>query len=605
MNGTYRITKATLDAGDFAAHELRGMSRDTFCAIVKSLISGEEPTSEDARLVLAGYAVLASYGADLPSRATRLRDYRWVAEHGLHLDTIAVSQLSPDQRVDALARGRVPFGWQSAAARSLRERDERSARGEDVDGIQHRAEVEGDTSHPCDQGGATDGAPLDTTDSEDDAGPEQDSGDTGALTVERIDALTLDRRVSSGTLDLGSEPPPPDEYLAPPKPSPSPSAPEPPNVEAPPLLGPSDAQVTPTPETPALPAPVPWPAPSHLIPEQIAARSASIGASEIATVLGLGGYVTPAELARIKIEEARKPTTHAMEAGTIFEFAVLREFSRRNPGYVLALNLGTLPAAGRVTATPDAYARRVSGHDPGYVDVGGAVLVPRHGKVIVVEAKTPDDMAWWDEDGEHIPRAYQAQIQIQMHLLVLAGGLVDYGLVVGHSRRQGWRQVRVDYDPGFSRKAVETATAWYERHVVEGVPVPPSDDPEADGWGYTRRARAGAELVDVEPGSSLARVVDVWAKAKEVAAEADSRVEKLSNALRQAIGDAPGLRLPDGGRLLATGTGERTSTDWRRIAEQLGVHVSEADLSTLRERHTETVAAKRALRAYPAKEQTP
>lgn len=359
--------------------------------------------------------------------------------------------------------------------------------------------------------------------------------------------------------------------------------------------------------------------------EAHAARAETIGASEVAIPLGLARWGTQAELARKKREGARTPSSHAMDAGNIFEFAVLAEFARRNPGLRLLLNWGSMRGPGRSSATPDAIAippDRVPEDEldsfatvrkgGGFIDMQKRDRAPtKLGPIIVIDAKNPDDCAWWDENQEAdggLPRSYWSQVQMQMHVCVHHGAEVAYGMVAAHSRVQGWRQIRVDYDPDWCRTAVETVTAWYDRHVVEGVPCPAGGDSQrdrdADAWGNTTAREDGADYIEVpEDDAKTLRLVETFRKWHGAGKRAGDANAKLKDALRRTIGGAKGLILPSGDKIAATGSGSRTSVEWKRIAEQLAASVPESVATEIRERHTTTSECARGITPYWAKEE--
>lgn len=150
-------------------------------------------------------------------------------------------------------------------------------------------------------------------------------------------------------------------------------------------------------------------------PEWYAARRWRVGASEVATILGLSPYrTTAAELMRQKLDGTIRPETRAMRRGTFLEAGVLAWAAAE---YRLDL-----------APTPGTYVHDVLDWalaNPDAMTVDGAV----------VEVKTTIDRTredGWGRGGtDAIPLAYQCQVEwecgvtgaTEWHLVVLSGGV--------------------------------------------------------------------------------------------------------------------------------------------------------------------------------------
>lgn len=261
-------------------------------------------------------------------------------------------------------------------------------------------------------------------------------------------------------------------------------------------------------------------------PEWHALRHTGIGASEIATVLGLNPWQSPFSLWHIKAGNVDPDLegNAATHWGTIHEPAICDEWARLNPWAEVRV-CGTYrhPDEPWMLANPDRLV-----HD-------GDDLVG------VLEAKTARYADGWGPDGsDEIPVHYRAQVMQQMHVMGVPVAYV--AVLIGGS---DFRSYTVDYDPGDAAHVVEAGRAFWQS-IADGVP-PDIDASEATGQ-TVRRLHPDVEDVDVLVDTDLA---DGYLTAVAAVKDAERVRDGYVNRLLDAIGD---------GRVAVTADGVKVAT---------------------------------------------
>ena len=311
-------------------------------------------------------------------------------------------------------------------------------------------------------------------------------------------------------------------------------------------------------------------------PEWYACRKTSIGASEMAAVLGLGDprYSTPAGVFLAKTEERSAFDGNAMtEVGAAIEAAILLraiegdyfEFTYATARGILVGQLGHLDHD-TITCNLDGYLLAAA---KGTVD---GVIVP-------IEAKRSadhqghatrqwDDLeAWLDGSGDFASwhrtaiEGYWVQVQTQMAILgspygYLAGCIgaeASTRLCLGLSLDdKQYRVLKIPRDHAFIDKMIPRAVAWWEKHVVAGV-CPPTSEHDLDALKKTRAIADAGSTVSRGDLRGLARKfehVKVQIKGLE------KRKNAMEARLRAEIGSAETVEL-GGGRVLTAKTTHR------------------------------------------------
>lgn len=281
-------------------------------------------------------------------------------------------------------------------------------------------------------------------------------------------------------------------------------------------------------------------------------RSRGLGASDIAGILGISPWASPwsvwADKAGLLLP--REPS-EIMEFGKRAEAMIGPWFHDRTGLYVVGEQTWcSHPEHTWARATVDAFIAETDTPSPDEL-------------VGVGEWKTEGATRDW----ETVPAHYQCQAQWAMFVT----GLPRTWFAVLHGRRfRVYELERDDEDIAFM---FQRAEEFWINHVLTGEP-PPVDGSEATSAAlaevYGEATDAAVEVEDWLPGAL------VEAKAHLKAAEAD--VDRLSNALRAAMGEAT----------TATVGGQRVAT-WKP-QERKGVDVKrlEADHPALVEKYRTT-----------------
>lgn len=255
-------------------------------------------------------------------------------------------------------------------------------------------------------------------------------------------------------------------------------------------------------------------------------RKPTIGASQVAAILGVSPWVDPVEVwGRLTGRLPEQPDSLAMRRGRIMEPGLRRLAGelvgaevRPGPGYAEP----GWPVGDIGHARPDGW----------HLDGSGLVL---H------ELKTTGRLSDWPEDEP--PVYYLTQLLWQLaatppggmapaHADILTAYDVESGEV---------RQYRVTRDEGTERRIARlrvTVEAWYERHIL--------GDRCPDGVSAEARALAGALTPPsgewLEPTEADRDLVARWTAARESARAATQAADALAAEVKARIGSAEGLR---------------------------------------------------------------
>jgi hypothetical protein len=282
----------------------------------------------------------------------------------------------------------------------------------------------------------------------------------------------------------------------------------------------------------------------------------TIGASEVAAILtdregrSLSPFASPWDVwMRLHGLVARYDTaeTGPMAAGNVMEPGIGLRYAKLHD-LVVGVHFQAGPSIGQppivrkdrpwMSCRPDFFA------------------MPPVDEARLVEAKAPerfDEDQWGPEGTDLAPIAYRCQAVWQM--AVTDWNRVD---IAAMSRTRGeWRVYVLRRNERVERAVVARVADWYERHVIEGAP------PMIDGSPACARA-----LAKLHPGRGERVYVDATAEdlalARDIArlraqiAELETAKATHENALKARIGDAYGMRGPDG-RSIATWAPRRGS----------------------------------------------
>lgn len=167
-------------------------------------------------------------------------------------------------------------------------------------------------------------------------------------------------------------------------------------------------------------------------------------------------------------------------------------------------------------------------------------VVHAKGEALGVECKLADEWRPWDE----VPLYYQLQCMAYMALT----GCRFWYVAVAFTKPRIRRLYRVDRDRDLEESMLEAVRQWWDLRIVRGVAPDVDDSAACRAALEARHPRAsGASFADFRIASAeeqgLAAELENMRQVRE---GLDSDVRRLENRLREAIGDAPGLRWTGG-----------------------------------------------------------
>ncbi len=270
------------------------------------------------------------------------------------------------------------------------------------------------------------------------------------------------------------------------------------------------------------------------------ARRGVLGASEVASVLGLSPWAPAIELWARKTsryDEAPDEVTEPMMLGIELEDWLLGALSRRTQCDVRPA--GKLLRSKRwphLAATLDGTVEGKRGTPLAFVA----------GKTGVVEVKSAgggfSDQWFASSDGgeAYVPPWYLCQVDAQ--LAVTGAPFAVFGALLG-GRGFRFRWTVVERHEGRIRDVVERTAAWWAEHVVADVPPDPDGSERAgDVIGDLFPELGGVVPLDDDAAEAVRALMDLrdQAKAHEMAKR------KADQLIRMAIGTASAGELPSG-----------------------------------------------------------
>lgn len=327
-------------------------------------------------------------------------------------------------------------------------------------------------------------------------------------------------------------------------------------------------------------------------------RSKGVGASEVAAVVGLGGYSHAVEVWERKTGRAKESAdTHHTLRGTFLEDGLLRWLahelgdevrSTRDPETGLQRTWVGTPSI--VYATPDGLVYDDTGEPYANADVKSPARTARR---------------WFSEDGSLIvPDEYVAQLAWQAHAMgsaavdpvqvdrYVSGAMLDYEL----------RYKVLARDRELESYLVEEVERWWRDHVVADKP-PLVDGSEASTRFLERffpesvgkKPTVANELPkhEVERLRVLVQLADEWRAREKQAAE---QLSVFKNQIKQELGERAGVE--EKGVWKATWTNNKASeaVDWKAACEELLRDTPAKAAAELLMRHTYRRPGPRVLR---------
>lgn len=257
-----------------------------------------------------------------------------------------------------------------------------------------------------------------------------------------------------------------------------------------------------------------------MTPEEFDERRKRLGASDVASVLGISPWRSAWQVWAEKT--GRLEQWHgnaATKAGQRLESAIL-DHAEEDLGVQLFRNV-VVKTDGPLSATLDAQDR--TQNVPVEAKTSG-IVGPVHGR-------------WGDIDTDEVPEVYLVQLCVQM-LCTEAEMAYLYALLGG----RGIIRYRVMRDDSTVNAIRDAAVDWWERHVVGGVEPARTTPVPLD---VVKRLRREPNKV-IEFDDTTTRLVAAWEAAKEMKRVSEKGVDDMQSQILLRLGDAEAARMSDG-----------------------------------------------------------
>lgn len=305
--------------------------------------------------------------------------------------------------------------------------------------------------------------------------------------------------------------------------------------------------------------------------EWLNARRAGLGGSDVAAILGLSPYRTALDVWLDKTGQAPdQKESEAMYFGTLLEDVVANEYARRSGNKVQRVKT--------MLAHPE-RPWMIGNIDRAVVAPGSRVRWEAgqlKGADGILECKTANayvSKAWGSENDDEMPVHYVAQCM--WYLGITGAPWCDLAVLIGGNR---YLYKRIERDEETIAGMVAKAGAWWQAHVVDGIPPDPATGADA------------ATLFRQDDGSSIEADADLTAlicEAQQLKAEIAEREERLAgeknpdalvSRIKARMGAASAITV--GGQKVVTWKASKPTarTNWKAAASDLKAWAIENDI---------------------------
>jgi putative phage-type endonuclease len=323
------------------------------------------------------------------------------------------------------------------------------------------------------------------------------------------------------------------------------------------------------------PTGTPLPDIDHDAPEWLERRQSCIGASEIAGMMGLGKYGSPASVYLGKVGKVERIDNEAMELGRAMEGFILGHVharmrdahGKRLCGFEYWETTYTHDDEPRMTATPDGGLE--------WCNYKKATIEIKFTTARNADAEWTALQAFVAGDEAALPKhtaveQYYIQIQAQMEVLgvddgylcVCIGERAGLKLVLGMDVTEDEvRIIHIKRDRELGAMMVKSVGAFWSRYVEAGVcPATTDEDLEALRRAYPE-AKAGSSIVRPD----LSGAVKKWNHAKVKVKQEKKRQDAFEARIRAEIGDAETVDIGNGRTMTAKTTTRKTGKTFRTL----------------------------------------
>jgi putative phage-type endonuclease len=291
--------------------------------------------------------------------------------------------------------------------------------------------------------------------------------------------------------------------------------------------------------------------------EQKLRRQSSIGASEVAAILGLDTKKTGLD---VWLSKRTAPTeeqeSEASLMGNLLEPVVAQRYSLIHPDRVLKECETLFGSEPFFTATPDRLVQQLG--DPARY-IGGV----EQEWLLEIKTRSMFTAKTFGEPGtDQVPPEVLCQVMWQMGIANM-----DYAEVALLVDGRRYAEYSVHFDKSAFDAMQEQARAWWVRHIING------EEPEIRGSAavdYLRDKFRDVQGDVLQAEQHDEQIMLAYHSAKQRAKQAEAEIESLQSVIMQRIGHAPGLKGETGSLSWRPQRG-RTTVDYKNLVASLNV----------------------------------
>lgn len=283
-------------------------------------------------------------------------------------------------------------------------------------------------------------------------------------------------------------------------------------------------------------------------------RCHSIGASAVATVMGLNKWQTPYELA-VKMREELKGNFDysqniAMMRGHAYEQGVAELFSWQTGKQIIKSS-----SAEYLLRREDIPFMHCSPDRTYWINSEGM----KHGKNAeankgILECKTTRQQI----DPDNLPLSWLLQLQVQLGIGGYSEGYIAWDII---SNADGFGYKRFEFSPELFDAAVEACREFWQNCIVGGNDPDPINAADVVAL-YPRHIEGKTLTADVDTIAALDHIKDLKAQAKVL----DDEIAQLTDSIKAKFTDEEAM-IDNDGNVLATfkTTSGRTTIDSKKL----------------------------------------